>query len=81
MKCLSKGRTDIVVILRGEKSEHLWAIYNMTPNKLTLSTMNSMFESKTQDYFLDCLTNEEIYGNNFVLDPYDVKWLKEKNYD
>jgi len=34
MKCLSKGRSDIVVIKRGKGPESVYAIHNMTENKI-----------------------------------------------
>ena len=34
MKCLSNGRSDIVVIKRGKGPESVFAIHNMTENKI-----------------------------------------------
>ena len=34
MECLSKGRSDIVVIKRGKGPESIFAIHNMTDNKI-----------------------------------------------
>ena len=41
MKCLSKGRSDIVVIKRGNGSEAVFAIHNMTENKINYQLNDS----------------------------------------
>ena len=77
MKCLSKDRSDIIVIQRGEGLNTLIAIHNFTENKLSYSINNHEFSNNKEknSSFKDYLSGK-IYKNlNFVLNPFDVLWI------
>jgi len=44
MKCLSKGRSDIVVIKRGKGPNSVFAIHNMTENKINYQLNDNDFQ-------------------------------------
>ena len=78
MKCLSKGRSDIVIIRRGDKDQSIWAIHNMTNMRLSISIKENL-KIKTDNNsfkFKDCLNNEILTESKLELSPYNVKWLK-----
>ena len=77
MKCLSKGRSDIVVIKRSEGPKSIFAIHNMTENKInyqlndidTPTIIDNDFN--TQDF----LTSTKYNWKNISLEPFQVIWL------
>tara|TARA_Y100001968_G_scaffold50564_1_gene41232 strand:+ start:10922 stop:12676 length:1755 start_codon:yes stop_codon:yes gene_type:complete len=82
MKCLTKSRSDLIIIRRGSDSDQrIWAIHNMTNMRLTFHlTDNILMERQSADYhWKDCLKNELITDNKLEFDPYSVKWLKISN--
>ena len=77
MECLSNGRSDIVVIKRGLGSEALFAIHNMTENKINYQLRDYELEvSINNDLFMkDLLTSCKYNSNNISLEPFQVIWL------
>ena len=77
MKCLSKGRSDIVVIKRSKGPESVFAIHNMTENKINYQLNDNDLpemidnEPNMQDY----LTFTKYNWKNISLDPFQVIWL------
>ncbi len=77
MKCLSKGRSDIVVIKRSIGRESVFAIHNMTDNKINYqlndNDLPKIFDNNfnTQDF----LTSTKYNCKNISLDPFQVIWL------
>ncbi len=77
MKCLSKGRSDIIVIKRGKGSDSVFAIHNMTENKINYQ-LNDDDLPKILDNDLnmrDFLTTTKYNWKNIILDPFQVIWL------
>ncbi len=76
MKCLSKGRSDIVIIARGKGDYKVWAVHNMTKQKLSFSLPDNIYtDSKLGYYWMDIL-HENIYSEKHIeLNPYAVYWL------
>ncbi|ABB49898.1 Alpha amylase, catalytic subdomain [Prochlorococcus marinus str. MIT 9312] len=77
MKCLSKGRSDIVVIKRGNGPESVFAIHNMTDNKINYQLNdNDLPEIIDNDFNMrDFLTATKYNWKNISLDPFQVIWL------
>ncbi len=77
MKCLSKGRSDIVVIKRGKGSKSVFAIHNMTENKINYQLNdNDLTEKIDNDFNMrDFLTSTKYNYKNISLDPFQVVWL------
>ncbi len=77
MKCLSKGRSDIVVIKRSSGPESVFAIHNMTENKINYQ-LNDIDLPKIIDNDFntqDFLTSTKYNYKNISLDPFQVIWL------
>ena len=76
MKCLTKGRIDIVAIQRGVENNSIIAIHNITDNKLDFSIDDSLNDSlKDECNYCDYLSGKEYSNLNFVLDPFQVLWI------
>jgi sucrose phosphorylase len=77
MKCLSKGRSDIVLIKRGKGLESIFAIHNMTDNKINYQLNdNDLPEIIDNDFNMrDFLTSNKYNWKNISLDPFQVVWL------
>ena len=77
MKCLTKGRSDIVAIKRGVENSSIIAIHNITENKLSYSISNTELEllSNNNLIFNDYLTGKKYNNSNIVLEPFQVVWL------
>ncbi len=77
MKCLSKGRSDIVVIKRSKGPESVFAIHNMTENKINYQLNDNDIPKKIDNDFntKDCLTSTKYNWKNISLDPFQVIWL------
>ena len=77
MKCLSKGRSDIVVIKRGKGPESVFAIHNMTESKINYQLNdNDLPEIIDNDTNMrDFLTSAKYNWKNISLDPFQVIWL------
>ena len=77
MKCLSKGRSDIVVIKRGEGTESVFAIHNMTENKINYQLNDNDLPKIIDNDFNtnDFLTSTKYNCKNISLDPFQVIWL------
>ena len=77
MKCLTKGRSDIVVIKRGEGPESVFAIHNFTENKINYQLNDSdLPEIIDNDFNMrDYLTSVQYNWKNISLDPFQVIWL------
>jgi len=77
MKCLSKGRSDIVVIKRGKGTESVFAIHNMTENKINYQLNDNDLPKIIDNDFNthDFLTSSKYNCKNISLDPFQVIWL------
>jgi len=77
MKCLSKGRSDIVVIKRGKGPESVFAIHNMTENKINYQLNDNDIPKIIDNHFNthDFLTSNKYNCKNISLDPFQVIWL------
>ena len=77
MQCLSKDRSDIVVIKRGEGVEAVFAIHNMTSNKINYQLKDKELYDLNEEKFNmnDYLTSNKYNCNNIILDPFQVIWL------
>jgi sucrose phosphorylase len=77
MKCLSKGRSDIVVIKRGKGPESVFAIHNMTENKINYQLNDNDLPGIIDNDFnmRDFLTSNKYNWKNISLDPFQVIWL------
>ena len=77
MICLSKDRSDIVVIKRGKGPESVFAIHNMTENKINYQLNdNDLTEKIDNDFNMrDFLTCTKYNCKNISLDPFQVVWL------
>ncbi len=77
MKCLSKDRSDIVVIKRGKGPNSIFAIHNMTENKINYQLNDNDLPqildnvSNMQDY----LASTKYNWKNISLEPFQVIWL------
>nr|WP_245152026.1 sugar phosphorylase [Prochlorococcus marinus] len=78
MECLSKGRSDIVVIKRGKGSESVFAIHNMTENKINYQLNDNDLPKIIDNDFnaLDFLKSTKYNWKNISLDPFQVIWLR-----
>ena len=77
MECLSKGRSDIVVIKRGKGTKSVFAIHNMTENKINYQ-LNDYDLPEIIDNDLnmkDFLASTKYNWKNISLDPFQVIWL------
>jgi len=76
MKCLTKGRRDIIAIKRGVENNTIIAIHNITDNKLDFS-IEDYLNSSLEDVFTYCdyLSGKEYSNLNLVLDPFQVLWI------
>jgi len=77
MKCLSKGRSDIVVIKRGKGPKSIFAIYNMTGNKINYQLNdNDLPQIIDNDFNMkDFLSSTKYNCKNISLYPFQVLWL------
>ena len=77
MECLSKKRSDIVVIKRGIGSKSVFTIHNMTDNKINYRLSDSEFAKLIKNDFnmQDYLTSNKYNFNNIILEPFQVVWL------
>ena len=77
MKCLSKGRSDIVVIKRSKGPEAVFAIHNMTENKINYQLNDNDLPKIIDNNFntQDFLTSIKYNWKNISLDPFQVIWL------
>ncbi len=77
MKCLSKGRSDIVVIKRSKGPESVFAIHNMTENKINYQLNDNDLPKIIDNDFntQDFLTSTKYNWKNISLDPFQVIWL------
>ena len=78
MKCLTKNRSDLVIILRGSGENKVLAIHNMTSMRSSLSLSDPLFfdHYEPNKIWHDYLNNNLISGSHLELLPYDVKWIK-----
>ncbi len=81
MKCLSKGRSDIVVIKRGKGLESVFAIHNMTENKINYQLNDNDLPKIIDNDFntYDFLTSTKYNCKNISLEPFQVIWLSAFN--
>ena len=74
---MSNGRGDIVVIKRGNGLESVFAIHNMTENKINYQLNDNDLSEKIDNDFnmRDFLTSSNYNWKNIILDPFQVVWL------
>ena len=74
---MSKGRSVIVVIKRGIGPRSVFAIHNMTENKINYQLNdNDLTEKIDNDFNMrDFLTSTKYNCKNISLDPFQVVWL------
>ena len=77
MECLSNGRSDIVVIKRGNGPKSVYAIHNITDKKINFQLNDEdLSELNTKDLNMrDLLTSIKYNWKNISLDPFKVIWL------
>ena len=77
MKCLSKGRSDIVAIKRSKGNKSVFAIHNMTENKINYQLNDNDLPKIIDNDFnaQDFLTSAKYIWKNISLDPFKVIWL------
>ena len=77
MKCLSKGRSDIVVIKRGKGTKSIFAIHNITGNKINYQLNDNDLPQTIENEFnmQDFLVSTKYNWKNISLDPFQVIWL------
>ena len=83
MECLTQGRSDIVVIKRSSGVNSVFAVHNMTENKINFQLIDDELpvliknDLNMQDY----LTSKKYNSKNIILDPFQVVWLSSLKYD
>ena len=77
MKCLTKGRSDIVVIKRGLGKHAVFTMHNMTENKINFQLNDNELSEFINNEFtmIDYLTSNKYKWKNLSLDPFQVIWL------
>ncbi len=77
MECLTKGRSDIVVIKRGVGPKAVYTIHNITDNKINyqLNDGDVPKPNKNELNMQDLLTFNKYNCKNINLDPFKVIWL------
>jgi len=77
MLSVSKNRSDVVAIKRGNGKDSIVAIHNLTDNKLNFSINESNFPVlfKKNSFLKDYLTGKKYNDLSFVLKPFQVIWL------
>ena len=77
MKCLTKGRSDIVVIKRGLGKHAVFTMHNMTENKINFQINDNELSEFINNEFtmIDYLTSNKYKWKNLSLDPFQVIWL------
>ena len=77
MECLSKNRSDIVVIKRGIGLKAVFTIHNMTENKVNYRfSDNELTRLRNNEFNMkDYLTSNKYNSNNIELNPFQVIWL------
>ena len=76
MACLSKDRSDVVVIKRKSGNDFILAIHNITENKLNFSiNIPEIINSQKVNEFKDYLSGKKYNNLNIVLDPFQVVWI------
>ncbi len=77
MECLSYGRSDIVVIKRGNGLEAVYTIHNITDYKINYQLYDQdLPEINTNNLSMrDLLTSNKYNCKNIILDPFQVIWL------
>ena len=79
MLCLSKNRSDIVVLCRGQGEDRVWAVHNMTNSKLTFCIDDSLdVELKHGFHWIDIINGTNYLKNQIDMKPYSVYWLMQK---
>ncbi len=77
MISLSKNRSDLIVVRRGEDNNCIWAIHNITDTKLNYSLNDAeildLLDNKL--LFKDYLTGIEYSNLNITLEPFQVVWI------
>ncbi|MBK17011.1 MAG: glycosidase [Prochlorococcus sp. SP3034] len=77
MKSLTKNRSDLIVIRRGEELNSIWTIHNITENKLNylLNDPDILDSLDNNIFFKDYLTGNKYSNLNITLEPYQVMWI------
>ena len=77
MQCLTKDRSDLVVIKRAVNEKIILAIHNFTENKLNYLVNDQVFinEFSNNSKLKDHLSGKSYSNLSVVLDPFQVIWL------
>jgi len=77
MKSLSENRSDLIVIRRGDGNDSIWAIHNITDNKLDyLLDDPEILDSIVNNIsFIDYLTGIKYSNLSIKLEPFQVIWI------
>ena len=77
MLSLSKKRSALIVIRRGEGLNTIWAIHNITDNKLNylLNDPEILDSIDNNLYFKDYLTGNKYNNLSITLKPFQVIWI------
>ncbi len=77
MLSFSKNRSDVVAIKRGNGKDSIFAIHNLTENKLNFSINEFNFPVliNKNSFFKDYLTGKKYNDLSFVLKPFQVIWI------
>ncbi len=80
MKCLTKDRPDVVTIQRSSGDNSIFAIHNITENKINYSINKDFINPSLNKEILlkDYLCGKEYNNLNIVLEPFQVVWIGYK---
>jgi sucrose phosphorylase len=75
MTVLSSDRSDLVILKRSRDDDNaLYAVHNITPNRLTLSL--AQLKAEFDNGFVDCLSGQSFSAQQQPsIEPYAVHWL------
>jgi sucrose phosphorylase len=77
MECLSADRTELVLLKRGAGPEAVWAVHNLTAERVNLPLHRLAAAAGAEvEHWRDLLADAPLAAGAAVLDPYAVKWLQ-----
>ncbi|QEY33269.1 glycosidase [Synechococcus sp. RSCCF101] len=80
MRCLSGSRSDLVLLRRGEDGHHVWAVHNMTAERLNLPLARLLQAADGQPLapqpLVDRLSGSLLEAATPTIPPYGVLWLQ-----
>jgi sucrose phosphorylase len=75
MRCLSPGRSDLVILERGAGDGRVWAVHNMTGERLNLP-LGRLLQNPGTEALVDRLGGATLQAATPSLAPYAVLWLQ-----